>query len=36
LALARPIAERHQGALRLEARDAGSGLHAILWWPRTR
>jgi two-component system sensor histidine kinase TctE len=36
LAIARAIAERHQGALRLEAREAGSGLHAILWWPRTR
>ncbi|GAA4359065.1 sensor histidine kinase [Variovorax defluvii] len=35
LAIARAIAERHRGALRLEAREAGSGLHAILWWPRT-
>ena len=35
LAIARAIAERHRGALRLEAREGGSGLHAILWWPRT-
>lgn len=33
LAIARSIAERHGGALRLEAR-AGGGLHAVLWWPR--
>jgi two-component system sensor histidine kinase TctE len=34
LAIARSIAQRHQGELRLEARDAGPGLHAIIWWPR--
>lgn len=34
LAIARSIAEKHGGALRLEAREAGRGLHAILWWPR--
>lgn len=34
LAIARSIAERHGGALRLEARAEGSGLHAVLWWPR--
>ena len=34
LAIARSIAQRHRGELRLEAREAGSGLHAIIWWPR--
>jgi len=34
LAIARSIAQRHRGVLRLEARDAGPGLHAALWWPR--
>jgi len=34
LAIARSIAERHRGRLRLEARAEGSGLLAILWWPR--
>ncbi len=34
LAIARAIAERHGGVLRLEERDGGTGLHAILWWPR--
>ena len=34
LAIARSIAERHRGRLRLEARSEGTGLLAILWWPR--
>jgi two-component system sensor histidine kinase TctE len=34
LAIARSIAERHRGNLRLQARDDGPGLRAILWWPR--
>lgn len=34
LAIARSIAERHHGELRLEARAAGRGLHAIIRWPR--
>lgn len=34
LAIARSIAERHRGALRLEARAGGPGLLAILWWPK--
>ncbi|MEZ2296229.1 sensor histidine kinase [Variovorax sp. RCC_210] len=34
LAIARSIAQRHQGELRLEARESGRGLHAIIWWPR--
>jgi two-component system sensor histidine kinase TctE len=34
LAIARSIAQRHRGELRLEARAAGTGLHAIIWWPR--
>jgi two-component system sensor histidine kinase TctE len=34
LAIARSIAQRHRGELRLEAREAGTGLHAIIWWPR--
>jgi len=34
LAIARSIAQRHGGELRLEAREGGSGLHAIIWWPR--
>ena len=34
LAIARSIAERHRGALRLEARPSGPGLLAILWWPK--
>lgn len=34
LAIARSIAERHRGRLRLEARADGTGLLAILWWPR--
>ncbi len=34
LAIARSIAERHRGALRLEARANGPGLLAILWWPK--
>lgn len=35
LAIARSVAEKHGGALRLEARAQGSGLHAVLWWPKT-
>lgn len=34
LAIARSIAERHRGTLRLQARESGPGLLAILWWPR--
>ncbi len=34
LAIARSIAQRHGGELRLEAREGGSGLHAIIWWPK--
>ncbi|MCY1246140.1 hypothetical protein D9M72_593460 [compost metagenome] len=34
LAIVRSIAQRHRGDLRLEARGAGPGLHAIIWWPR--
>jgi len=34
LAIARSIAQRHRGELRLEARETGPGLHAIIWWPR--
>ncbi|CAN7535461.1 sensor histidine kinase N-terminal domain-containing protein [Acidovorax sp. LjRoot118] len=34
LAIARSIAERHRGALRLEARVDSPGLLAILWWPK--
>lgn len=34
LAIARSIAERHRGALRLEARADRPGLLAILWWPK--
>ena len=34
LAIARSIAQRHQGELRLESREAEPGLHAIIWWPR--
>jgi len=34
LAIVRSIAQRHGGELRLEAREDGSGLHAIIWWPR--
>lgn len=34
LAIARSIAERHRGALRLEARPSGPGLLAIFWWPK--
>lgn len=33
LSIARAIAERHRGVLRLEARERGAGLHAALWWP---
>lgn len=34
LAIARSIAERHRGALRLEAREGGPGLLAVFWWPK--
>ncbi|MDD2547701.1 MAG: sensor histidine kinase N-terminal domain-containing protein [Burkholderiaceae bacterium] len=34
LAIARSIAERHRGHLQLQARAQGSGLLALLWWPR--
>lgn len=34
LAIARSIAERHAGVLRLEPRGDGPGLRATLWWPR--
>ena len=34
LAIARSIVERHGGVLRLQARPAGHGLQATLWWPR--
>jgi len=34
LAIARSIAHRHRGELRLEARPGTTGLHAIIWWPR--
>jgi two-component system sensor histidine kinase TctE len=34
LAIARAIAARHGGALRLEAGGSGRGLRATLWWPR--
>lgn len=35
LAIARSIAGRHGGVLRLEPPEAGRGLRATLWWPRT-
>ncbi|TWO70642.1 sensor histidine kinase [Caenimonas sedimenti] len=35
LSIARAIATRHQGVLRLEPREGGTGLHAALWWPRS-
>jgi two-component system sensor histidine kinase TctE len=34
LAIVRSIAARHEGVLRLESPEAGSGLNATLWWPR--
>ena len=34
LSIARAIAARHQGVLRLEARAQGTGLDAAIWWPR--
>lgn len=34
LSIARSIAERHQGTLRLENREQGRGLIATVWWPR--
>ena len=34
LAIARTVIERHAGRLRLEPRDDGPGLRAVLWWPR--
>jgi two-component system, OmpR family, sensor histidine kinase TctE len=33
LSIARSIARRHGGTLRLEAREHGTGLLALLWWP---
>jgi two-component system sensor histidine kinase TctE len=36
LAIARSIAGRHAGVLRLEPTQAGSGLRATLWWPRAQ
>jgi two-component system sensor histidine kinase TctE len=34
LAIAQTVIERHGGRLRLEPRDDGPGLRAMLWWPR--
>ena len=34
LAIAHTVIERHAGRLRLEPRDDGPGLRAVLWWPR--
>jgi len=34
LAIARSIAQRHGGELRLALPESGQGLRAILWWPR--
>ena len=34
LAIARSIAQRHGGELRLALPESGQGLLAILWWPR--
>jgi two-component system sensor histidine kinase TctE len=34
LSIARTIATRHHGVLRLEAGERGRGLRAALWWPR--
>lgn len=34
LAIARSIAGRHSGALQLQPRQGGPGLHAIIRWPR--
>jgi two-component system sensor histidine kinase TctE len=34
LAIAQTVIERHGGRLRLEPRDDGAGLRAMLWWPR--
>ncbi|WP_255697494.1 sensor histidine kinase [Pseudacidovorax sp. NFM-22] len=36
LAIARSIAQRHRGELRLLDRAPSSGLHAGIWWPRDR
>lgn len=35
LAIARAIAARHGGTLRLEGGAGGSGLRATIWWPRS-
>ena len=34
LAIAHTVIERHGGRLRLEPREHGPGLRAMLWWPR--
>jgi two-component system sensor histidine kinase TctE len=34
LAIAQTVIERHGGRLRLEPREDGPGLRAMLWWPR--
>jgi two-component system sensor histidine kinase TctE len=34
LAIAQTVIERHGGRLRLDPRDDGPGLRAMLWWPR--
>jgi two-component system sensor histidine kinase TctE len=34
LAIARSIAARHGGVLRLDDPETGTGLRATLWWPR--
>jgi two-component system sensor histidine kinase TctE len=33
LAIAQSVMERHGGQLRVQARDDGPGLKAVLWWP---
>ncbi len=35
LAIARSVVERHGGRLRIETPEAGTGLRAVLWWPRS-
>ncbi len=34
LSIARSIAQRHGGALRLQNRESGQGLLALVWWPK--
>ena len=34
LSIARSIAQRHGGALRLQTRDSRQGLLALVWWPK--